>query len=35
MKKFSYLKLAILLKQLAALLDELDIVYLVVKRNKK
>jgi hypothetical protein len=35
MKKFSYLKLAILLKQLSALLDELDIVYLVIKRNKK
>jgi hypothetical protein len=35
MKKFSYLKLAILLKQLEALLDELDIVYFVIKRNKK
>jgi hypothetical protein len=35
MKKFSYLKLAILLKQLATLLDELDIEYLAIKRNKK
>jgi hypothetical protein len=35
MKMFSYLKLAILLRQLKALLDELDIVYLVIQRNKK
>jgi hypothetical protein len=32
---FNYIELANLLKQIAALLDELDIEYLVIKRNKK
>jgi hypothetical protein len=33
MKKFTNIKLAFLFSQLMALLDELDIVYFVIKRK--
>jgi hypothetical protein len=35
MNKFSFLKLFLLLSQLEALLDELDIEYVAIKRNTK
>jgi hypothetical protein len=35
MKKFSFLKLILLLRQLVALLDAFDIEYIAIKRNKK
>jgi hypothetical protein len=35
MNKFSFLKLILLLRQIEALLDELDIEYIAIKRKKK
>jgi hypothetical protein len=35
MNKFSFLKLILLLRQIEALLDQLDVEYIAIKRNKK